>query len=116
MTFDYKEFCKNLKLLRKANGYNKLQMSIQTDLQYQYYCNIENGNRIPNFRIVIAIANALNVSISELLNCTEAKENSLLEISILAKLRAVSGDREMLSKLHSVLLAVKTQGEKIERI
>ena len=58
MVFDYDVFCENLKLLRETAGYSKFQMSIQANVHYQYYCNIENGNRIPSFKIVIAIANA----------------------------------------------------------
>ncbi|GFI61501.1 hypothetical protein IMSAG049_00660 [Clostridiales bacterium] len=114
MTFDYDIFCKNLKTLRELAGYSKFQMSIRANIHYQYYCNIENGNRIPSFKIVIAIANALNVSIFQLLNYPASGEYSFVELSILSKLKAVSNNTELLSNLYEVLIAIKTQGEVVE--
>ena len=111
MVFDYDVFCKNLKLLREAAGYSKFQMSIQANVHYQYYCNIENGHRIPSFKIVISIANALKISVFQLLNNRLIKDSSALEISVLSKLRSVSDNPELLSRLYAVLIAIKTQGE-----
>ncbi len=116
MVFGYGIFCKNLKVLRKAAGYNKFQMSIQANINYQYYCNIENGNRIPNFKTVISIANALKISISQLLNCVPLKDSSVLELSVISKLKSISDDTDLLIKLYEVLIALKTQGEEVERI
>ena len=107
MIFDYDSFCRNLKTLRELAGYNKFQMSIQTNLHYQYYCNIENGNRIPSFKNVIAIANALKISITQLLNYEILKDDSLLEQSILTKLRSISDDIESLKKLYEILIVIK---------
>lgn len=111
MVFDYDVFCENLKLLRETAGYSKFQMSIQANVHYQYYCNIENGNRIPSFKIVIAIANALKISVSQLLNYRLIKDSTALEISVLSKLKSISNNPELLSKLYAVLIAIKTQGE-----
>ena len=116
MMFNYDSFRKNLKTLREIAGYNKFQMSIQTNLHYQYYCNIENGNRIPSFKNVIAIANALKISVTQLLNYELFKDDLLLEQSIITKLRSISDDIELLKKLYEILIVIKVHGEKIERI
>lgn len=108
MTFDYATFCENLKMLREDAGYTKLQMSIQTDIYYQYYCNIENGNRVPNFKNIIAIANALKVSISQLMNYRPSNDYSALEFSIVNKLKSASDNRDLLLDLYAVLIAIKT--------
>lgn len=109
MVFDYNVFCENLKFLREMAGLNKYQMSIQVDISYQYYCNIENGNRPPNFKTVIAIANVLKVDISQLIVQHNLDDKNVQILSIMSKLRSISHDRTLLTKLYGVLLAIKTQ-------
>ena len=110
MTFDYEKFCKRLKILRKMTGYNKYQMSIQSNIHYQYYCNIENGNRVPNFKIIISIANALKVDLACLLD-TDDNEKNILINSIEDKLSSVADNSSLLEKFNDVLLAIKNQTE-----
>lgn len=110
MTFDYEIFCRRLKTLRKMAGYNKYQMSIQSNIHYQYYCNIENGNRVPNFKIIISIANALKVDLAYLLDTDDDEKNILID-KIEKTLTLASKDSSLLEKLNDVLFAIKNQTE-----
>lgn len=112
MTFDYTIFCKNLERLRKERGYNKLELSIQANIEYSYYCNIENGVDIPNFKNVIGIANALKIDIIPLITRYEQSDvNELILYDIGFKLKKIT-DRKLLEKHYEYMLSIKRQAEK----
>ena len=94
--FDYELFCKKLTYLRQAKEYNKYQMSIQANIHYEYYCDIENGKSIPNFKSVIYIANALHVNLKELLTETEDYNTEI-------------NNPSLINKCYEILLLVKSQ-------
>lgn len=108
MTFNYLEFCNNVKKLREQKGYNKYQMSIQSDINYPYYCEIENGNSLPNFKAVISIANALDINLSNLLGYEFTTKDDVLKNSILSKINAIS-DENVLNKLYKFTIMLKTR-------
>lgn len=104
--FDQKTFCRNLTELRKAKGYNKYEMSIQSDIHYTYYLDIENGNRLPNFRGLVSIANALNTDIAHLTGTKEFSKTDTIKKDILSKLQKVKDD-EFLERLLNVLISIR---------
>ncbi len=110
MNFDYEIFCKNVQELRKIKKFNKYEMAIQSNIQYQYYCDIENGKSPPNFKAVIAIANALNTNITQLLSDTYSTENECLKADVLSMIQTIS-NRDILEKYLKFIIFLKTRKE-----
>lgn len=111
--FNYNLFCKRLKLFRELAGYNKYEMSIQANIDYKNYCAIENGKRIPNFRIVITLANALHSNISNFLTTEETPEDKALIIHLMNQINQISdNDTILLQEIYDILLAIKTKRKK----
>lgn len=110
MEFNSEVFCKNLRNLREAKGYNKYEMSIQADIHYTYYLDIENGNLTPNFRGLISIANALNTDIAHLFGEKQYSEIDDIKNEITLKLRKVSDD-DFLLKLYNILISIRLWSE-----
>lgn len=113
MIFDYEVFRKRIKYLRELRGYSKYQFSIQANIHYQYYCNIENGKKIPNFKAVIAIANALNTDLSTLISDVDVNigvENDLI-ISIASKLQRIVS-RTLQQKFYNIIVLLKMREQK----
>ncbi len=106
--FDYELFRRKLTSLREARGYNKYQMSIQANIHYQYYCDIENGRSIPNFKSVIYIANALHVNLKELLTETENYNTDITKLNIISNIKEINNPY-LLNKYYEILLLVKRQ-------
>lgn len=107
MKFDNKIFCENVRTLRILNGYNKYEMSIQANIYYQYYCAIENGDVVPNFRAVISIANALNMDIEHLLSIPSSPEKDYL-ISEIVTILSKTHDEKLLNIFYSMINLLKT--------
>lgn len=106
--FNYKMFCKKVKSLREARGYNKYQMSIQANIHYEYYCDMENGKAIPNFKAVIYIANALHVNLAELLSDTEDNEEDIKILNITSNVKKID-NLYLANKCYEILLLIKNQ-------
>lgn len=106
--FDYKLFCKKLTALRKAKGYNKYQMSIQANIQYEYYCRIEKGKAIPNFKSVIYIANALHVNLSELLSNTEDYNEDINMLNITSNIKKID-NLYLANMCYEILVLIKNK-------
>lgn len=102
--FDYKLFCKNIKLIRESKNLSQHEMAIQCDMSDSYYSLIENGNSEPNFKVVIAIANALKTDISSLFT---NKKASPIITSIKGKIKPIS-DRILLDEIYNITLLIKT--------
>lgn len=115
MEFNYELFCKRIKYLRELKKYSKYQLSIQANIHYQYYCNIENGNKIPNFKSVILIANALNTNLSALLLQNNLNENKIIINNILSMLQQVN-DKSLQRKYYEMIILLKMKESKHERI
>lgn len=106
--FDYELFCKKLTDLRQAKEYNKYQMSIQANIHYGYYCSIENGKSIPNFKSVIYIANALHVNLKELLTETEDYNTDITKLNVISNIKEINNP-SLINKCYEILLLVKSQ-------
>lgn len=107
MEFNKNIFCKNVTKLRKLKGYTKYQASIQSDIYYQYYCNIENGVVTPNFKNIISIANALNTNISSLIGVnTDLDESKVIRDSIISMIKEID-NADLLNKFYKFILIIK---------
>lgn len=108
MEFDYQLFCTRITELRNKRGYNKYEMAIQADINYQYYCDIENGNSIPNFKAAISIANALKTNLSHLLDSRYSNECEEMKIVIMSKVKLIK-NKDLLQKYQELIKMLKTQ-------
>lgn len=63
-----KYFAVNVKERRDSKGVTREQLAEKIDKNLLFVRDIENGRRIPKFEVVIAIAEALDVSIDELVS------------------------------------------------
>lgn len=62
----YKQFATKVQKLRVAKGYTKSMLSSLADLDISYIGKIERCEKSPNLRIIIKLANALDVPVKEL--------------------------------------------------
>lgn len=75
-------FNKNLKYFRISRGLKGMELAQLIGIPYQTYNGYETKNREPSFAVLIKIANALNVTIDELLlgnNIRQQKEQKMIE-------------------------------------
>src|ERR1700722_5134408 len=61
-----KLFGRRLKALRKANKLNQAELAEKVGIETKYLSNIETGRRSPSFEKTVALAKALEVSMSAL--------------------------------------------------
>lgn len=109
MEFNQEVFCHNLKALRIAKRLNRYEVSIQSNIIYQYYCSIEKGVKVPNFKAVISIANALNTDISHLLlNTSNLNNEALLKNAVMSEIKSIT-DENLLNNFYDFLILLKTQ-------
>lgn len=71
----------NVVTLRKSVGIKSRDLAHELDITYNYMSEIERGKRIPSVKLLVAIANYFNVSLSQI---TEINENNLSKSKITA--------------------------------
>lgn len=108
MSFDNELFCRNLKSFREKQGLTEFELSIQSNINYSTYCSVENGKRIPNFKMIISIANALKMDITSLISENNKVENYELIVSTMSNIRPIT-DKMILNGLYEILLLLKTR-------
>lgn len=64
--FTVQDFGKKLRALRKQRGYSQEGFSLLVDLDRTYVGGIERGERNPGLKVIIRIADTLNVPVSDL--------------------------------------------------
>lgn len=64
--FTIDDFGKRLRELRKHNGFSQEGFALQVDLDRTYIGGIERGERNPGLKVILRIAQALNVPITDL--------------------------------------------------
>lgn len=114
-TYNFDILKENLKKLREFKGYSRYDLSIASDIHYQYYCAIESGLKIPNFKAIISLANALDTDISSLFRATIMPEEIQLKLKnkIIHKLNCMS-DKTKLYKYNEVLDALLSRSGSVE--
>lgn len=70
----------NLYELRKAKGYTREELAEKSNLSANYIYGLEHGNYLPGCMALIDLSNALNVTVTQLLDkYVYDKKNSFLE-------------------------------------
>lgn len=64
--FDVTDFGRNLRVARKAQGYSQEGFALLVDLDRTYVGGIERGERNPGLKVIIRIAEALKIDVSDL--------------------------------------------------
>ncbi|MBL4807752.1 MAG: helix-turn-helix transcriptional regulator [Rhodobacteraceae bacterium] len=64
--FTIDDFGKRLRELRKHNGFSQEGFALQVDLDRTYIGGIERGERNPGLKVILRIAQTLNVPITDL--------------------------------------------------
>lgn len=62
----YKKFATKLQELRKAKNFSKGQLSVEAECSKSYIGKIESGQKFPNFKMLVKLADALGVHVKEL--------------------------------------------------
>lgn len=70
---EYTKFNENLKFFREKNGYTAKELAKLIGIPNNTYTAYETKNREPSFAVLIKIANALNITIDELLDNKQTK-------------------------------------------
>jgi len=63
---DCKKFAQNVKKCREAKGYNKGRLSELVDCDLSYIGKIERYEKYPNLKMILKIANALEIPAKDL--------------------------------------------------
>jgi transcriptional regulator with XRE-family HTH domain len=56
-----------LRQLRKAKGWSLLELSVRSNVNHNYLCDLENGRRNPTLAILYRISSAFDITLSSLL-------------------------------------------------
>ena len=57
---------KRIEHLRKQKGWSQLELSLESEVNKNYICDLEKGRRNPSLEILERIAVALNITLEEL--------------------------------------------------
>jgi len=68
-----KQFGERIRALRLAKGLSQENLAFKAGVHRTYLGSIERGERNPSLRNITAIANALNITLSELFSFDEPK-------------------------------------------
>ncbi|MDI9504055.1 MAG: helix-turn-helix transcriptional regulator [Erysipelotrichaceae bacterium] len=63
----YKSLGIRIRKLRVDRGWSQLDLSLEANINRNYICDLENGRRNPTLEMIIRIADAFEIEISELL-------------------------------------------------
>lgn len=77
---EYTKFNENLKFFREKNGYTAKELAKLIGIPNNTYTAYETKNREPSFAVLIKIANALNITIDELLDNKQTKFDKYINI------------------------------------
>jgi len=67
MDIDYARIGERIKYIRNQNRLSQEELAEYADVSPVYISNIERGEKSPSLKIIIAVANALNISTDSLL-------------------------------------------------
>ena len=57
---------KRIEHLRKLKGWSQLELSLESEVNKNYICDLEKGRRNPSLEVLERIAIALNITLEEL--------------------------------------------------
>jgi len=94
-----KAFGKNLKKLRKAKGLTQQQLGDLANINYKFYGDVERGLKNPSSVVIYKLANALGVSVSEILKVEECQST---EVDMLKEVEKLFEGKEEKNKQKAI--------------
>ena len=95
---------RRIRTLRTAKGLTQQELGNRADVDYKFIGEIERGNMNPSFKVLVKIANTLDVELPEILRFEqEISDKKELESRITKILKTLS-----VEKLQNVLLLLRT--------
>ena len=74
---------KNLKMIRKSNGYTQERLAEKVDVSVRYISDIEQDRSMPSFEVLIRICNVYKISLDQIFSeYLKVKKNKSLEYSL----------------------------------
>jgi transcriptional regulator with XRE-family HTH domain len=71
----HEKFGIRLRQLRKAKGWSLLELSVRSNINHNYLCDLENGRRNPTLMILGRLSSAFDITVSSLLLGIELLSN-----------------------------------------
>ncbi len=95
---------RRIRTLRTSKGLTQQELGYRADVDYKFIGEIERGNMNPSFKVLVKIANTLDIELPEILRFEqEISDQKELESRITQILKTMS-----VEKLQNVLLLLRT--------
>ena len=94
MAIDYESIGKRIKSYRSMKNLSQEELGELVSINYRHISNIENGRRFPSLELIVAIANALDVSADDLLTDNLKHSSSPVDTEIHDLLLACNQDEK----------------------
>ena len=76
MNIDYGSIGERIRYIRTQKGLSQEELAELADVSAVYMCNVERGDKSVSLKVLIAVANALNVTVDSLLADTMASADT----------------------------------------
>ena len=91
---------KNLKQIRRSNGYTQEKLAEKIEVSVRYISDIEQDRSKPSYEVLVSICNLFNVSLDQIFSqYLKVKENKSLDYSISGYESLSKKDRETIEQL-----------------
>lgn len=91
---------KNLKMIRKSNGYTQEKLAECVDVSVRYISDIEQNRSMPSYEVLIRICNIFKVSLDQIFSeYLKVKKNKSLEYSIAGYEKLSKNDKQTIDYL-----------------
>ncbi|WP_299116402.1 helix-turn-helix domain-containing protein [uncultured Winogradskyella sp.] len=100
----------NIKRIRKEKGLTQQDVADSSDMLVPTYSRLERGGSNPSLASMIRIANALDVSLIELLSTTEIKDRSIAQ-----KLEMINDLSDYNKNVVNILLDSMIEKDRVEK-
>lgn len=91
---------KNLKQIRKSNGYTQEKLAEKIEVSVRYVSDIEQDRAKPSYEVLIKICNVFQVTLDQIFSeYLEAKQNKRLEYSLAGYDKLTKEDKQTIEHL-----------------
>ncbi len=91
---------KNLKQIRKSNGYTQEKLAEKIEVSVRYVSDIEQDRAKPSYEVLIKICNVFQVTLDQIFSeYLEAKQNKRLEYSLAGYDKLTNEDKQTIEHL-----------------
>ena len=113
-TLDYVNIGKRIRAARKKKGISQLELALRVDLTPAHMSHIETGNTKPALPTIVSIANALSVSVDDLLCDNLEKVKAVYDQKIAEELSDC--DAAELEVFLQIIQSTKTVIRKVRKV